>query len=525
MSDVRMIARAPHPAGSAEHSRVTRVLDTRLRALGLEVATAPDRISSKGAATLARQGGTGVMPPIVNLTGTLPGRDRTLPALLLMAHYDTVVGSPGAADDAAGVAAILETVRALKAGGRPLRDVVVLLTDGEELGLEGATAFFRRDPLAQRIGVVINLETRGGGGRASMFETGTRNGAAMRLFAGAVRRPVATSLSVFVYRLLPNRTDLTQALKAGKQGFNFAFIGRPALYHSPLATPDALDWGALQDMGRQVLDLSRALADAPKFPVRAPDLVFFDLFGLAFVHYPPAFGWVPLGAAVLLFSGATQGRGGLRAAMRGAFAVLALVILASALLVVGNLVSGADGPTNYYDRLASIPLLQMQALMLCLGALAGAAGLLVGERSSVPALWTGAAGLLLLAGTVAQVMAPTAAFPVVIAMLTAGVAAAAQSRLGGLAGTSIAVIAAGLGVGYLLALSFFLLQGVGGGSQLVAVLPLALVVPMILPIAPPFARRRMLLAAGVFIAGGLAIALWVRLDPIAVTVPIYSSFR
>lgn len=525
MSDVRTIARAPHPSGSAENLRVLRVLDMRLRALGLDVAASTYPISAKGAATLRRQGATAAAPRIVNLRGTLAGRDRTLPAVLLMAHYDSVVDSPGAADDAAGVAAILEVVRALNAGGRPLRDVVVLLTDGEELGLEGATAFFARDPLARRVSLVVNLETRGGGGRASMFETGTRNGAAMRLFAGNVSRPVATSLSVFVYRLLPNSTDLTPALKVGKQGFNFAFIGRPALYHSPLATPDALDRGALQDMGRQVLDLTRALADVPQLPGMAPDLVFFDLFGLVFVHYPPAFGWVPLVAAVLLFWTANWGRGGLRAGARGALAVLALAIFASALLVVGNLVSGADGPVNYYDRLASIPLLQVQALMLCLGALAAVAALLVGQRSGVPALWTGAAALPLLLGVAVQAMVPTVAFPMAIAVLTGSIATVARSRLSGLAGTSIAVLAAGLGIGYLLALSFFLLQGVGGGSQLVAVLPLALAAPILLPLAPPFERRRMLLAAGVFIAAGLAMALWVRLDAVAATVPTYSAFR
>jgi len=525
MSDVRMIARAPHPTGSAEHARVLRTLDTRLRGLGLTVATTIGPMSAKGAATLKRQGGNGATPPIVNVIGTLPGRDRALPALLLMAHYDTVVGSPGAADDTAGVAAILEIVRALGAGEQPLRDVVVLFTDGEELGLEGATAFFGRDPLAPRIGIVINLETRGGGGRASMFETGTENGAAMRVFAGAVRRPVATSLSVFVYRLLPNTTDLTRALKAGKQGFNFAFIGRPGLYHSPLATPDALDQGALQDMGRQVLDLSRALSNAPRLPGTAPDLVFFDMFGLAFVHYPPALGWVPLVAAVALFAAATWGLGGLRAALRGALASVALVIFAGALLVVGNLVSGVDGPVNYYDRLAAIPLLQVQALMLSLGALAGIAALPVGHRSGVPSLWLGAAALPLLGAALAQTMAPTTAFPFAIAMLAAGTAAAARSRLSGLASTSIAVAAAGIGVGYLLAMSYLLLQGVGGDTQIVAALPLVLAAPILLPLAPPFSKRRMLTVTGLFVAAGLAIAAWVRLDATAPTVPIYSSFH
>ena len=524
MRDVRTIARAPHPVGSAEHAQVVGALEARLRSLGLKVAASAYPLSAKGAATLKRQGGTAAPARIVNLSGVLPGRDRTLPALLLMAHHDSVVGSPGAPDDAAGVAAILEIVRALRAGGRPLRDVVVLFTDGEELGLEGATAFFGRDPLAARVGMIINLEARGGGGRTSMFETGPRNGAAMRLFAGAVRRPVATSLGVFVYRLLPNSTDLTPALEAGKPGFNFAFVGRPGLYHSPLATPDALDRGSLQDMGRQALDLSRALADAPQLPGQAPDLVFFDLFGLVFVHYPARFGWLPLGAAAGLIAAAGWRRGGIRDGARGAFAVLALAVLAGLLLLMGNLVSGADGPINYYDRLAAIPLLQVQTLLLALGALAAAATL-VGRRSGVASVWAGAAAVPLLLGVAAQALAPTAAFPMAVAVLAASIAAVARSRIDGVAGTAIAVVAAAIGTGYLLALSFFLLQGVGGSGQIAAVLPLVLAAPILLPLAPSFARRRLLSAAGLLIVAGMAVALWVRLDPVAASVPAYSTFR
>ena len=156
-----------------------------------------------------------------------------------MAHHDSVWGSPGAADDGAGVASILETVRAIKASGQPpQRDLMMLLTDGEELGLEGAKAFFASDPRRGHVGVIVNLETRGGGGRASMFETGSDNGAMMDLFGRSVSRPVGTSLSVFIYKKLPNSTDYTVAKKLGVPGFNFAFIGRPELYHSPLATPE-----------------------------------------------------------------------------------------------------------------------------------------------------------------------------------------------------------------------------------------------------------------------------------------------
>src|SRR5258708_3783519 len=107
---------------------------------------------------------------VENIVGVLPGRDRSLPAVALMAHYDSVPGSTGASDDAAGVATALEVVRAIKARGVPARDVVVLITDGEEAGLLGADAFFRRDPMAKHVGFVFNMEARGSAGRAQMFQ-------------------------------------------------------------------------------------------------------------------------------------------------------------------------------------------------------------------------------------------------------------------------------------------------------------------------------------------------------------------
>src|SRR6202012_481827 len=100
-----------------------------------------------------------------------------------MAHYDSVPASAGASDDAAGVATVLEIVRAFKARGVPDRDVLVVLTDGEEAGLLGADAFFRQDPEAKRIGFIFNLDVRGSAGRVQMFQTGAHNGAAVRLVA------------------------------------------------------------------------------------------------------------------------------------------------------------------------------------------------------------------------------------------------------------------------------------------------------------------------------------------------------
>ena len=57
-----------------------------------------------------------------NLVATLPGSEPRLPMLLLGAHYDGPPGSPGADDNASGVAVLLEAARLL-AGTAPQRTI------------------------------------------------------------------------------------------------------------------------------------------------------------------------------------------------------------------------------------------------------------------------------------------------------------------------------------------------------------------------------------------------------------------
>lgn len=135
------------------------------------------------AAAYGKGDGRGVRAANVeNVVVVLQGRDRRLPAVLLMAHYDSVAQSPGAADDGLGVAVMLEIARALDKDARQ-RDVVFLFTDAEEAGLLGTRAFFASHSLAARIGTVINLEARGSTGRAVLFETGPGNAALLSAFA------------------------------------------------------------------------------------------------------------------------------------------------------------------------------------------------------------------------------------------------------------------------------------------------------------------------------------------------------
>ena len=127
-----------------------------------------------------------------NVVARLPGRDPSR-AVLLVAHYDSVPTAAGAADDGSGVAALLETARALRSGPPPRNDIIFLFTDGEERGLLGAQAFLREDPWAYAAGVVLNFDSPGSSSPALMYETSPGNGllVAHYLAAGAGLRLVA----------------------------------------------------------------------------------------------------------------------------------------------------------------------------------------------------------------------------------------------------------------------------------------------------------------------------------------------
>lgn len=520
MIEVARIARAPHPSGSAEHAALRGYLMDRLGALGLVVHTQEALFPDDAREKLNHRGGENrAQIPLVNIVAVLPGRDRTLPAVALMAHYDSVWGSPAAADDGAGVASILETMRALSGQRDRRRDVIVILTDGEEAGLNGAELFFGQAPEASRIGALINLETRGGGGKANLFQTSAMNGDAARLWASTAPHPAGTSLATFIYSVLPNDTDLTVALPHGYAAWNFAFIGRPGLYHSPLATPANLDQGALQQMGEQTLGLARAMVEAPELPGRSPDIVFFDVFGLFAVHYAAWWGWVMLAVGFAGYGILSLRRFDGRALVGGMVRMLALVAVTAGLLYLLNLLSGADGPVNYYDRLAAIP--RLQGMALC--ASVAVAILLVGRKPDGEA---GEAGLVLpvlLGGAAFQAFAPAAAYVLTVPLLLGGVAALVRAAGHDGLARAVAVVVAGVVTGYALMLGYALMQAVGPTMPMVAVLPLMIAICALTPLRPALSPVPWRVVAVLLLAGALGVSLWVRLDAPAPSIAAYSD--
>ena len=108
-----------------------------------------------------------------NLLGEIPGTDRADEVVLLGAHLDGTPGATGATDNAAGVAAMMEALRILRAvGATPRRTIRIALWGGEEQGLLGSRAYARahygdpdtrpRRPAHRELSAYYNLDNGAG---------------------------------------------------------------------------------------------------------------------------------------------------------------------------------------------------------------------------------------------------------------------------------------------------------------------------------------------------------------------------
>lgn len=368
------IAGQPRPVGTPEHARVRAYILAQLSALGLQ----PQVQETVAIDSYHNRSGNSLWAArVFNVIARLPGRQGSSRPILMMTHYDSTPGSPGASDAGAPVAMLLETLRALRAAAPLKNDLIVLFTDHEETDLFGVRAFAAHHPWAADIGAVLNFEARGGGGPVLMFETGPANGWLVRELARAPY-PVASSLMSTVYRYIPNGTDFTVLRKRGAEGLNFAFIDRPTVYHRATDTVENLDPRTLQQLGVNALALARRLGDLDLRRRPAGDAVFFNALGYRLLVYPVDWA-LPLAglAAVVLCGVAALGlrRGRLTAAgmARGALAyglsLLAAPLAAAALLwLVFKLdpsFSAMLGPTYnspaYYLAFAALALAAISA--------------------------------------------------------------------------------------------------------------------------------------------------------------------
>jgi hypothetical protein len=266
----------PHPLGSYQNDIVRQRIIDRFKQLGYDpqVQTAFDCDEFGTCGT--------VKNVLVRLGGTDSG-----PAVLVAAHYDSVPAGPGASDDGSGDATILEIARALKAMPPPRHSVILMIDDGEEAGLLGARAFVDYDPWAKDVRAAVNIEARGSSGPSLMFETGSANAWAVRLYAQHAPRPATNSILYTVYKMMPNDTDFTVFRAAGYQGLNFAYVNGVADYHTPLDTMQNASPASLQHQGDNALPMVVALANSPQLDdPPSSEAVYSDIFGHWIARWP-----------------------------------------------------------------------------------------------------------------------------------------------------------------------------------------------------------------------------------------------
>ena len=275
-SHVEQIAERPHPVGSTANAEVRDYLVGQLEDLGLRptVQEATSARTKEGTASIAR---------VHNIHARIPGSSPT-GHVVLVAHYDSVPRGPGAADDGAGVAAILEIARAIISSSPPRNDIDIVFTDAEEPWLLGAQAFVREGRLDPQRSVVLNLEAGGTSGPALMFESSRDNATLIPALASA-QRPIAGSGWEACYQLLPNDTDFTVFRDAGFAGMNFSLVEGSARYHTPEDSPANLDQASLQHMGATVLATAHHFAGQDLGVPRGGSLTYFTVLG-ELVHYP-----------------------------------------------------------------------------------------------------------------------------------------------------------------------------------------------------------------------------------------------
>lgn len=295
LEQVKNISQKPHFVGSENHAVVSKYLQMELNKMGLETSVQEGFAFSDW----------GTLTKCKNILARIKGNNSEK-ALLLLSHYDSAPHSysNGASDAGSGVATILESVRAFVYNKTAHKnDIIILFTDAEELGLNGAALFVTQHKWAKEVGVVLNFEARGSSGPSYMLmETNAGNVGLVKNFSAAkIKYPVSNSLMYSIYKMLPNDTDLTVFREEGNiQGYNFAFIDGHYNYHTSQDDVAHLDTKSLAHQGEYLMPLLNYFSNADLNSTHSSeDDVYFSI-PFTFINYP--FSWVlPMAIFALSF--------------------------------------------------------------------------------------------------------------------------------------------------------------------------------------------------------------------------------
>ncbi|KAH7060190.1 hypothetical protein BKA57DRAFT_402975 [Linnemannia elongata] len=214
-------------------------------------------------------------------------------AILLNAHYDTTLGSPGAVDDALPIGVMVELIRILSQRSALKKNSLIFLFNGGEESLQDAShSFINNHPLREYVKAVINLEGCGTTGPEILFQANSRP---MIEAYSRVPYPHATVLAndLFATGVLLSDTDYRIFVQENLTGLDLAVYKNSYLYHTHLDLDRNMEQGLPQHLGENTLALAIYVGDNVDVTQleETSSVVFFDVLGLFFVSYS-------LGAAI-----------------------------------------------------------------------------------------------------------------------------------------------------------------------------------------------------------------------------------
>lgn len=443
MAHLGAVAAEPHPMASPEHAAVVTYIVDQLAALGVEteiqetLAARPDYEGGQGFVSVAH---------VQNIIARIPGA-RSTGAVLLASHFDSMPTSNNAADGGIGVAAVLETARALLAGPPLANNVVLFFGDGDSTMTLGERAFQDHRWFNDiRVGFELEATPKGASaiafaGQGSPDRSGpivpyleSDNGWYLREALTVVPHPfVMMALNDFPIHA---SSLFSIVIDTDIAGIGFVQFGGGEAYHTLLDNPDRIDPGSVQQSGGYFLALARHFGALPLDEEHtAPQRVAFSVLPGVVVHYPATWA-APLAALLVLLFGATlvagvrRGRLSIGGLLVGVALFAGSLIAALVVTAIAWMFAGAVNPAyqvhltrGYYGmewRLASFIALTVATV----------AALYFGARRLVPparndtAIAAGALVLPVLLTVAVSLIAPTPSYlllwPALAAVLLLG---------------------------------------------------------------------------------------------------------
>ncbi|KAF9162291.1 hypothetical protein DFQ26_003682 [Actinomortierella ambigua] len=306
------IAQRPHPINSRDNLRVYEYLTKAVQDLqrqakdkNVVVELAEDNVKLTTGKTILGvpnrvefYESSNIIVRVIGIEGKADAdrEDATLSeprrreAVLVSAHYDSVLIGHGATDDGIGVAVCLEMIRSLI--NHPVRhNVVFNINNGEEVGLYGASSFMKH-PWAKDVKAFINLEGAGAGGRALLFRSSNQALAGYYSKVGNSPHANVFGNDIFSVGLIKSATDFSVYTSQDYQipGLDIAFYSRRAFYHTLRDDIEHTSIGSLQHMGNTGLVALRGIADSdylvhPEEIVSREASIYYDIAGLFMLSY------------------------------------------------------------------------------------------------------------------------------------------------------------------------------------------------------------------------------------------------